>query len=183
MNYEDYNLPLFNWISKLLKCPYKQRYIAWAAKCSTKPLSKLLTSIFTAVKMGLQKYHDTCTCFSRSCVSQMRILINSKDLLEALKSKSQYVCNNIKTIFLYLIYHHSTNPTKNVELRNWFSVASQRRTKNKGISILSLVEINLTLSKVIQNLIININRTRSKIKLYDNPYWFHFSNSQLPINQ
>ena len=49
----------------------KQRYIAGAAKWSTKPLSKILTSIFTAVKMGLHKYHDTC--FSRSGVNQMWI--------------------------------------------------------------------------------------------------------------
>ena len=102
-------------------------------------------------------------------------------MLEALKYKSQYVCNNINKIFLYLIYPHSTNPTKNVELRNLFSVASLRRTKIKGISILSLVEINLTLSKVIQNLIININRTRSKIKLYDKPIDFTFPIVNFPL--
>jgi len=33
------------WIRKLHKCPYKQHYIAGSAKCSTKPLSKLLTYI------------------------------------------------------------------------------------------------------------------------------------------
>jgi hypothetical protein len=57
--------------------------ITGAAKCSTKPLSEILTSIFTAVKTGLQKYHDSC--FSRSGVNQMWILKNSKDLMEILK--------------------------------------------------------------------------------------------------
>ena len=49
----------------------------------------------------------------------------------------------------------------NLELRNWFSFASLRRIENKFISILVLVEIILTLSKVIKSIIININRTRS----------------------
>jgi hypothetical protein len=51
-----------------------------------------ITSICTAVKMGLHKYHKTC--FSRSGMNQMWILKNSKDLLETLSSRSQYVCNN-----------------------------------------------------------------------------------------
>ena len=47
----DYDLPLLYGIPKLHKYPYKQRYmITGAAKCSTKPLSEILTSIFTAVK-------------------------------------------------------------------------------------------------------------------------------------
>ena len=51
------------WIHKLHTNPYKQCYIAGSAKYTTKPLSKLLTTIhaLTAViKDGLQFYHDTC---------------------------------------------------------------------------------------------------------------------------
>jgi hypothetical protein len=44
----------------------------------------------------LQKYHNTC--FSRSGVNHMWILKHSKDLLETLSSRSQYVCNSIKTL-------------------------------------------------------------------------------------
>ena len=40
---EDIDLPKLYWISKLHKNPYKQRYIACSAKCSTKPLSQILT--------------------------------------------------------------------------------------------------------------------------------------------
>ena len=54
----DYDLPLE------FRIPIKQRAI--------KPLSNILPSILTAVKMGLQKYHDIC--FSRSGVNQMWIL-------------------------------------------------------------------------------------------------------------
>jgi hypothetical protein len=38
----------------LHKCPCKYRYISVLAKCSTKPLSKLSTSILSAVKPGFR---------------------------------------------------------------------------------------------------------------------------------
>ena len=56
---EEFDLPL--------KCPYKQRYIAGSANCSTKP--KLLTVILSAVKNGLQSYCETS--HSRNGVNQM----------------------------------------------------------------------------------------------------------------
>ena len=40
---EDIDLPKLYWIPKLHKNPYKQRYIAGSAKCSTKPLSLIIT--------------------------------------------------------------------------------------------------------------------------------------------
>ena len=46
---EDIDLPKLYWIPKLHKNPYKQRHIAGLAKCSTKPLSQILTRILTAV--------------------------------------------------------------------------------------------------------------------------------------
>ena len=43
---EDSDLTLLYCIPKLHKCPYKQRYMmTGAAKCSTKPISEILTSI------------------------------------------------------------------------------------------------------------------------------------------
>ena len=53
---DDIDIPKLYWIPKLHKYPYKQRYIAGSAKCSTKSLSLILTRILTAVKEGLQKY-------------------------------------------------------------------------------------------------------------------------------
>ena len=81
---EDIDLPKLYWIPKLHKNPYKQRYIAGSAKCSTKPLSQILTRILTAVKEGLQKYCDTA--YARSGFDQMWSLKNSKELLENLKA-------------------------------------------------------------------------------------------------
>ena len=50
---EELDLPALYWILKLHKCPFKQRYFAGPAKCSTKSLSKLLICILSAVKTGL----------------------------------------------------------------------------------------------------------------------------------
>jgi len=98
MKIEDCDLPLLYWIPKLHKCPYKQHYIAGAAK----PLYKIITSILTAVKTGLQTYNDIC--FSRGGVNQMWILKISKNLLETLGSRSLYVGNCSKTFDFSTLY-------------------------------------------------------------------------------
>ena len=76
---EELDLPSLYWIPKLHKCPFRQRYTAGSAKCSTKPLFKVLTCILSAVKTGLQSYCDTS--YSRGGVNQMWILKNSKYFL------------------------------------------------------------------------------------------------------
>jgi hypothetical protein len=50
----EFELPYLNWIPKLHKNLYKHRYIAGCNKCSTKPLSMLLTDILINVKKKLQ---------------------------------------------------------------------------------------------------------------------------------
>ena len=57
-------------------CPYNQPYIDGSAKCSTNPLSKLLTCILSAAKPGLQSYYNTS--YSRGGVNQIWILQISK---------------------------------------------------------------------------------------------------------
>jgi hypothetical protein len=88
---EKLDVPPLYLIHKLNKCPYNQRYIGG----STKPLSKLLTSILSAVKTGLQSYCDIS--YSRGGVNQMWILQNSKELLEYIQSRSLSSYNSIKT--------------------------------------------------------------------------------------
>ena len=65
------------------KNPYKHRLIAGSSKCSTKPLSILLTKLLTHIKQGLQKYCETA--YSRSGINQLWILKNSKELSEYLQ--------------------------------------------------------------------------------------------------
>ena len=99
---DDCDLPSMYWIPKLHKNPYKQHFIAGSAKCTTKPLSKLLTSILTTVKEGLQSYHNTC--YSRSGINSMWILKNSKDLLGTISSRLLSEYNSIKTYDFSTLY-------------------------------------------------------------------------------
>ena len=96
------NIPFLYWISKLHKNPYKQRFIAGSSSCSTKPLSKLLTTILTAIKNGLQRYSDVV--YSRNGVNSMWILKNSKDLVEQLGSQYISGVSSIRTYDFSTLY-------------------------------------------------------------------------------
>ena len=84
------------------KNPYKHRFIAGSSKCSTKPLSILLTKLLTHIKQGLQKYCKTA--YSRSWINQMWILKNSKELLEHLKSPTFNHVTSIKSFDFSTLY-------------------------------------------------------------------------------
>ena len=84
------------------KNPYKHRFIAGSSKCSTKPLSILLTKLLTHIKQGLQKYCETA--YSRSGVNQMWILKNSKELLEPLQSPNFNHITSIKSFDFSTLY-------------------------------------------------------------------------------
>ena len=64
-NSEEFDLPYIYWIPKMHKNPYKHRLIAGSSKCSTKPLSILLTKLLTHIKQGLQKYCETAYSISK----------------------------------------------------------------------------------------------------------------------
>ena len=55
-NNEELVLSYIYWIPKMDENSYKHRFIAGPSKCSTKPLSILLTKLLTHIKQGLQKY-------------------------------------------------------------------------------------------------------------------------------
>ena len=95
------------------KNPYKHRFIAGSSKCSTKPLSILLTKLLTHIKQSLQKYCETS--YSRSGVNQMWILKNSKELLEHLQSPNFNHITNIKSFDFSTLY--TTIPHQKLESR------------------------------------------------------------------
>ena len=101
--------------------PYKHRFIAGSSKCSTKPLSILLTKLLTHIKQGLQKYCETA--YSRSGVNQMWILKNSKELLN-LKSPNFNLITNIKSFdsstFNTTILHQKLKSRLATIIRNSF---------------------------------------------------------------
>ena len=84
------------------KNPYKHRFIAGSSKCSTKPLSILLTKLLTHIKQCLQKYCETS--YSRSGVNQIWIVKNSKELLEHLQSPNFNHITSIKSFDFSTLY-------------------------------------------------------------------------------
>ena len=88
-------------------------FIAGSSKCSTKPLSILLTKLLTHIKQGLQKYCETA--YSRSGINQMWILKNSKELLEHLKSLTFNHVTSIKSFDFSTLY--TTIPHKKLKER------------------------------------------------------------------
>ena len=87
---------------KMHKNPYKHRFIAGSSRCSTKPLSILLTKLLTHIKQGLQKYCEIS--YSRSGVNQMWIQKNSKELLEHLQSPNFNHVTSIKSFDFSTLY-------------------------------------------------------------------------------
>ena len=98
-NNEELDLPYMYWIQKMHKNPYQH---ARSSRCSTKPLSILLTKLLTRIKQGLQKYCETA--YSRSGINQMWILKNSKELLDHLKSQNFNLITNIKSFDFSTLY-------------------------------------------------------------------------------
>ena len=111
---DELDLPYIYWIPKMQKSPYKHRFIAGSSKCSTKPLSILLTKLLTHIKQGLQKYCETA--YSRSGINQMWILKNSKELiLEHLKSPTFNRVTSIKSFDFSTLY--TTTPHQKLKDR------------------------------------------------------------------
>jgi hypothetical protein len=94
------------WLVKnpIIKTPYsqvlvshitKQRYIAGSAKCSTKPLSKLLTCILSEYqesRISFNPKNRNCLIFSvRNCVYGTKYVIKTS-LIWSIQLQNSYLC-------------------------------------------------------------------------------------------
>ena len=109
-NSEQLDFPYIYWIPTMHKNPYKHRFIAGSPKCSTKPLSILLTKLLTYIKQGLKKYCETA--YSRSGINQIWILKNSKDLelLDHLKSPNFNLITQHQVLRFFDPLHNHSSP-------------------------------------------------------------------------
>ena len=98
----ELDLPCIDWIPKMHRNPYKQRFIEGSSKCSTKPLSILLAKLLTLTKQCLQKYCEIAC--SGSGINLMWILKNSRELLEHLKSPNFNLITSIKCFNFSTLY-------------------------------------------------------------------------------
>ena len=86
---EMHELPRFYWLPKMHKSPYGCRFIA-AGKCTTKPLSGILTSCFTTILSHFKEYCDGI--YRNTGVNAFWIINNSQQVLKILHG-----VNNIRT--------------------------------------------------------------------------------------
>ena len=85
--YDEDDEELFlNYTGLLIARETIRTVLHWVSvKCSTKPLSRNLTRILTAVKVGLQQYCNISSASKKRCQSDMAPE-NSKELLQTLQS-------------------------------------------------------------------------------------------------
>ena len=76
------HLPSFYWLPKLHKKPYGTRFIAASNKCTTKPISKILTACLNMISCHFKQYCNGI--YSRTGVNCYWIIHNSQQVLSAL---------------------------------------------------------------------------------------------------
>ena len=106
-------LPEFYWLPKLHKQPYGTRFIAASHKCTTKPLSRLLTSSFKLITKHYKQYCNGMLC--RTGVNCFWIIDNSQQVLSTLNK-----INYFSTAKCFDSYDFSTLYTSipHAELKN-----------------------------------------------------------------
>ena len=75
-------LPQFYWLRKIHKKPYGARFIAASKTCTTKPLSKLLTSGLKLITNHFRQYCNGIFC--RTGVNCFWVIDNSQQVLSTL---------------------------------------------------------------------------------------------------
>ena len=96
-------LPLLYWLPKLHKQPYGTRFIATWNKCTTKPLSRLLTSCFKLITKHYEQYCNGIFC--RTGINCFWIINNSQQVLSTL-NRINYFSTARHLIVMILL--HST---------------------------------------------------------------------------
>ena len=90
-------LPKLYHMPKMHKTPPKQRYIAASNKCTTKPLSNIITKCLKLILLQHRKY--CTTIYNRTGVNAMWIADNSKNVLNTIDKLND--TNKAKNIYTY----------------------------------------------------------------------------------
>ena len=96
---EREDLPSFYWLPKLHKNPYGKRFIAASNRCTTKSLSKLLTTCLAKITCHFREYCNGI--YNRTGVNCFWIVDNSQQVLNRIRIFLQL---NILIALIFLLY-------------------------------------------------------------------------------
>ena len=96
-------LPIMYWIPKMHKNPVDSRFIVASAKCSTKPLSKAVSTVFKLIFKQIQNFHDKSTFYSRYnkfwVIENSSPVINKLDKINVKKRAKEISTFDFKTLY------------------------------------------------------------------------------------
>ena len=75
-------LPIMYWIPKMHYTPSRARFIVSSAKCSTKPISRLVSNAFKLIFNQIQNFHAESKFYKN--YNRFWVINNSKPLIERL---------------------------------------------------------------------------------------------------
>ena len=81
---KDFQLPIMYWTPKIHKNPSSCRFIIASKQCSTKPISKTVSSVFKLIFNQVEKFHKNAKFFSN--YNKFWILQNSEPIINTLKN-------------------------------------------------------------------------------------------------
>ena len=94
---EDQCLPHMYWLPKKHKVPSKQRFIVAAVKCTLKPISKMVTSLFKLFYRQIENYNKKLSFFSG--VNKFWVILNNTPIREAIDKLNSRKCAKSITTF------------------------------------------------------------------------------------
>ena len=75
-------LPIMYWTPKMHYTPSRARFIVSSAKCSTKPISQVVSNAFKLIFKQIQNFHDQSKFYKN--YNRFWVINNSKPLIERL---------------------------------------------------------------------------------------------------
>ena len=106
---ENYRLPNMYWMPKMHKNTIKARFIITSPKSSTKPLARIITSVFRLLFREIQTFNDKCNFFTG--VSTCWVVQNNKPVIDAInglnkRRKGTYVSTfDFSTLYIKLSHN------------------------------------------------------------------------------
>ena len=85
------------WLPKKHKVPSKQRFIVAAVKCTLKPISKMVTSLFKLFYRQIENYNKKLSFFSG--VNKFWVILNNTPIREAIDKLNSRKCAKSITTF------------------------------------------------------------------------------------